>query len=274
MNTYSLIDSGDKEKLEAFGPYVFSRPCGCALWGKTLSREEWQKVHGSFSREPKGKWEFKKKVPDSWIIDIEPIKLKASVTDFGHVGIFPEHQVIWKYLEKKSLKDLNILNLFAYSGAVSIVAAMKGANVVHLDASKPMLLWAKENVQLNDLKNPSIRYIIDDVIKFLKKEQRRGNKYDGIILDPPSFGRGPQGEVFKIEEDISLLLSLCRSLLSSNPAFVVLSSHTPSFFPTVLQNLLIDMMKGLKGNITSDEMIIQAQKGLSISLGSYAIWEH
>jgi 23S rRNA (cytosine1962-C5)-methyltransferase len=196
------------------------------------------------------------------------MKMRIQPTDFGHIGIFPEQRPLWKKIRELS-SNARVLNLFAYSGGSSIAAAQGGASVCHLDASKGMVDWAHGNASLNGLS--SIRWIIDDVSKFLKREERRGSQYDGIILDPPSFGRGTKGEVFKIEEDIIPLLSLCRACLSATPRFVLLSCHTPGFTPTTLHHLLEDVL-GNKGTIDSGEMVLSGTNVRSVPSGIYALW--
>jgi 23S rRNA (cytosine1962-C5)-methyltransferase len=198
------------------------------------------------------------------------VKFKISPTDFGHVGVFPEHALLWKWMKGKIVEGSHILNLFAYSGGASIAAAQAGAKVCHLDASKAVVSWARENVALNGLEKAPIRWIVDDVIKFLHREIRRGVKYDGIILDPPSFGRGSKGEVFKIERDLRVVLELCRKLLSEKPLFTILSSHTPGYTPLVMKHLIEQMTEGLKGTAESGEMVIPGP--LDLPSGTYARW--
>ena len=198
-------------------------------------------------------------------------------TDFGHLGIFPEHSMLWAKmgdLIRAQATPPNVLNLFAYSGGATLAAAKAGAKVCHLDASKGMVSWARDNAALSGLQGAPIRWIVDDVLKFLSREKRRGVRYDGIILDPPSFGRGAQGEVFKIERDIHEILASCRELLSDKPLFVFLTTHTPGMTPLVMRYLLEQMMRGKQGNIASGEMIIPAQNGSDLPSGSYAAWTY
>lgn len=275
VKEYSLIDSGDLYRLERFGDYVLSRPCPQALWKPSLNRQVWDKADASFSREGSSGWKMRTKLPDQWIVEIAKVKFKISLTDFGHVGLFPEHSLIWnemRVLIQTRKKPPQILNLFAYSGGATLAAAQAGAQVCHLDASKGMVSWARENATLNDLAKAPIRWIIDDVMKFLLREAKRGTRYDGIILDPPTFGRGNKGEVFKIEREIQPLLHLCRSVLSDNPLFIYFTSHTPGMTPMVLQHLLEQMMHGFQGELTAREMILPAERGLGIPYGSVALW--
>jgi len=271
MNDYQLIDSGEEQKLERFGPYVIQRPCFSAPW-KPLLKKPWNLVDAAFSRstDKKEKWSSKKSLPKSWVIDHVGVKMKISPTDFGHLGIFPEHSIVCDQLDKMNLKGKKVLNLFAYTGLVSIYSALKSATVTHLDASKPAVQWAKENAQLNG-KELSIRYITDDVMQFLKRENRRNSVYDGIILDPPSFGRGPKGQVFKIEKEFSPLMELLRPLLAKKDSFVVLSSHTPGYMPSTLTTMLEELSP--KADIEDYEMKIESEKGRSVSVGCYAVWK-
>ncbi len=271
--TYSLLDSGHQQKLEQFGDYRIVRPCSQAFWAPRLPQEAWDRADAIFSREGGNRWAVQKKLPKEWIVEIEKVLFKIAPTDFGHLGVFPEHSVLWKWMLpciQTSAQPPSILNLFAYSGGATLAAAKAGASVCHLDASKGMVSWARENAALNHLGKAPIRWIVDDAAKFLARELKRGQRYDGIILDPPSFGRGNQGEVFKIERDLPQLLLSCRRLLSQTPLFVLLSSHTPGMTPLVMQHLLAQMMEGMKGTVESGEMIIPAP--LCLPCGSYARW--
>lgn len=277
-DTYLLIDSGNGRKLERFGSYVLSRPCAQAVWKPSLEEDVWQKAHAVFTRDSENQWNLKTSLPSSWNIEVENIKFKIAPTDFGHLGIFPEQRDFWKWIQttiasEKRKEPINVLNLFAYSGGVTLAAAKAGAKVCHLDASKGMVAWARENAELNQLAQAPIRWIIDDVTKFLMRELRRGIRYDAIILDPPTFGRGAKGEVFKIEEGVCSLLESCRALLSDNPLFVLFSCHTPGFSPIVLHHLLSQMMAGCPGNIDEGEMLLKGNaETLSIPSGTYARW--
>jgi 23S rRNA (cytosine1962-C5)-methyltransferase len=278
QQTYSLIDSGHGSKLEQFGPYLIARPCAQAVWDPQLTEAEWEKADASFTREGENKWIKKRAIPNSWNITVSDIVFKISSTDFGHLGIFPEQRSSWEWIQQivkkaKTRKTINILNLFAYSGGSTLAAAKAGAHVCHLDASKGMVAWARENALLNGLEGAPIRWIVDDCNKFLTRELKRGVRYDGIILDPPSFGRGSRGEVFKIEDDLPAILRDCRSLLSEQPLFVLFSCHTPGFSPIVLHHLTAQMMRGLKGSIETGEMLLQGSENvLPLPNGVYARW--
>ena len=270
---YLLLDSGDQEKLEAVGPFRFIRPAPLALWPKRLSQEEWQKADAVFSRKEKSGWSFKKRLPDSWKMEINQLLLKATPTSFGHFGFFPEHFDLWEKLASQVQSGMSILNLFAYTGAATLFFAKKGASLCHLDASKTSVAWARENAALNHLEKAPIRWIVDDVFKFLKREVKRGVLYDGILLDPPSFGRGSKLEVFKIEKAIGPLLTLLEQLLSPKACFLAFSCHTPGFTPALLKNLLTPLVQKRGGQISTGELTVTAQDSWNLPAGVYAIWE-
>jgi 23S rRNA (cytosine1962-C5)-methyltransferase len=270
--TYVLLDSGNEQKLERFGDLILVRPASQAIWKPSLSDTQWKNADARFTRDEGKGWKVRTKLPSKWNVEIEGIQFKIAPTDFGHVGLFPEHSHLWRHfvpLIQKANKTPHILNLFAYSGGATLAAAKAGAKVCHLDASQGMVAWARENAELNRLSAAPIRWIVDDVNKFLAREIKRGVRYDGIILDPPSFGRGSQGEVFKIEEHILPILDKCRQLLSDTPLFVVLSSHTPGMTPLVMRHLLDQMLP--RGSLREGEMIITAPTGFNLPAGSYAM---
>lgn len=264
MKDYQLIDSGDGHKLERFGPYMLHRPCSQAVWRSSIK----EKGDALFNRDEK--WVFHKKLPKSWTVFHGGVEFKIAPTDFGHLGLFPEHADLWQWMRPLIRKGSRILNLFAYSGGVTLAAAQEGAEVCHLDASKGMVDWARENAALNNLQKAPIRWIVDDALKFLKREQKRGSFYDGIILDPPTFGRGSQGEVFKIERDILPLLELCSALFTKTPLFLIFSCHTPGFTPICMRHLVGQSMP--KGQIEVGEMALYGPETLAIPSGSFARW--
>lgn len=272
---YSLVDSGNQQKLERFGSFLIARPCSQALWHPSLPKSQWDRADAQFSRDGGNAWHYNLKLPESWIAEVEGVRFKISTTDFGHLGVFPEHSLLWKGMQEaiRTRKEPpNILNLFAYSGGATLAAASAGARVCHLDASKGMVAWARENAELNRLNAAPIRWIVDDAAKFLTREIKRGVRYDGIILDPPSFGRGSKGEVFKIERDIHELLDLCHQLLSEHPLFLIFTTHTPGMTPLVMAHLLGQKMKGFRGKIETGEMILPSDAGMDIPCGSFARW--
>ena len=271
--SYALVDSGQGRKLERFGPYLIDRPCAQAVWQPKLSPQEWQKAQGFFTREEAAKWN--PGLPSSWEVTLADLRFKISPTDFGHLGIFPEQRPFWEWMQGIINKPVRVLNLFAYSGGSTLACAKAGAEVCHLDASKGMVAWARENAALNNLSGAKIRWIIDDVFKFLKREVKRLSRYDAIILDPPSFGRGAKGEVFKIEEEIQPLLHMCRELLTEEPLFFLFSCHTPGFTPIAMHHLLEQALAGLKGHIDVGEMVLTGRPGVfEVPSGTFARWQH
>ncbi len=281
--TYSLLDSGNQNKLERFGKYVLGRPCAQAVWRPALPGHVWKSADAQFTRDPDNRWNTTRSFPDSWETAIEGLTFKIVPTDFGHVGLFPEHAAQWMWMEERirsAAAQPKVLNLFAYTGGATLAAARAGATVCHLDASRASVAWARENAMRNSLEGYPIRWIIEDVIKFIHRELKRGVRYDGIILDPPSFGRGSRGEVFKIERDLQETLQLCRKLLSDSPLFLIFSSHTPGFTPLVMHHLLEQTLYGLNGIIEAGEMIlpstVQEREHVPflVPSGSFARWRH
>ncbi len=267
MNSYQLIDSGDGLKFERFGEYSLIRPCPQALWRKKHP-EQWNQADAEFSRETKNGWAYHRRLPKEWTCEIEGVRLKIAPTDFGHLGAFPEHSVLWRDLRHlANVGEPQILNLFAYSGGATLAFAKEGARICHLDASKGMVDWARENASLNQLEKAPVRWIVDDALKFLRREGRREATYDGILLDPPTFGRGSKGEVFKIDNDLIPLLELCKALLSKQPRFVALSCHTPGVTPICLSHIASQIFPGTE--IVVGEMTLQSEGALSIPSGSY-----
>ncbi len=270
---YELVDSGDGRKLERFGKYVLARPCSQAMWRPSLSPAEWARADASFDREDGNRWHGRTNLPESWTIETAGVKFKLGGTDFGHLGIFPEQRAQWKWIrERCAAKPARVLNLFAYSGGSTMAAALGGAEVCHLDAARGMVEWARENARLNNLADSPIRWIVDDAHKFMRREERRGRKYDAVVLDPPTFGRGAGGELYKIERDLKDTLALVKSLLSENPSFVLFSSHTPGLSPTVAENILGQLFP--QARLESGEMLLEGKR-LSCPSGIYcrAVWD-
>ena len=267
---YELLDSGAGRKLERFGDYVLDRPCSQAVWRPSLPTEVWRKADGFFTREDGNHWTFARRLPESWTCEVGEVCFKISPTDFGHVGVFPEHELGWNWMTKRidALgRRPSVLNLFAYTGGATMALAKHGCEVCHLDASKKMVDWAHRNMELNHLEEAPIRWIVDDVQKFLLREKRRGRKYDGILLDPPSFGRGTNQELFKIDNNLLDLLDMCIDVLSDNPLFLFVSCHTPGYTPLVLTNLLGQGLRG-RGVMEAGEMVIRSGQ-LNLPSGSY-----
>lgn len=281
-NEYALLDSGNMQKLERIGPYTLVRPAPQAIWRQRLPAEEWQKADGVYTRttEGDGQWTWRQKVTRDFEILFNNLVFQVKLTNFGHMGLFPEQVENWEWLRQKirrrmqrtNDRNLYVLNLFAYTGGSTMAASQGGAHLVHLDAAKGVVDWARKNTQLSRLHERPIRWLVDDALKFVRREERRGNSYQGIILDPPSFGRGPQGEVFKIEDDLVPMLEACKSILAKDALFVLYSCHTPGFTPITLQNQLDDMVGEREGKLQCGEMTIPDSSGRLLPSGTYARW--
>ena len=241
---YKCLDSGDGEKVEKWGNYILRRPDPQIIWCKS-SKELWNKCDAIYHRSNKGGgyWEFNNNLPDNWTINYKNLKFKVSPTNFKHTGIFPEQAVNWDYvmdrIRNSKIDNFRVLNLFAYTGCATMAASSAGASeVVHVDAAKGMVEWAKENMRLSKLENNKIRFIVDDVIKFLEREKRRGRTYHGVIMDPPSYGRGPNGEVWRLEDNLQELLIKVKDVLDKDFDFVLINSYTTGISPISLNNIL------------------------------------
>ncbi|MEZ5315030.1 MAG: class I SAM-dependent methyltransferase [Chlamydiales bacterium] len=262
MDQYQLLDSGGGEKLEQFGEILLIRPCPQAIWRPRLAKKIWKDAHGRFCRDQEPRWEIFSPIPERWRMSIQNLQFYIKLTEFGHLGIFPEHAILWNLLQPSG----HFLNLFAYSGGASLAAAQAGSKVTHVDAAKNMVKWAAENASMNGIS--SIRWIVEDARKYLARAIRRKESYDGILLDPPSFGRGKSKEVFKIERDLPSMLAQCREILSDHPSFVILSCHTPGFTPIVLKQILQD---AFDGTIEAGELILKGP--FDLPAGAYARWQ-
>lgn len=277
---YELLDTGEGEKLEKFGPYTFVRPYEEAFWKKTLDKKIWNNADGIFAisnETKKAGWKFKNKIEKNWIMSLDKVSFTASPTQFRHLQFFPEQRVHWDFINKK-IKEANrpikFLNLFGYTGVVSLFALEAGAEVTHLDASKGSIDLAKENQKLSGLEDKPMRVIVDDALKFLEREIKRGNRYDAVIMDPPKFGRGPKGETWKIEEDLPKLISLVERVLSDNPLFVILTSYAIESSALSLGYALENLKSKYGGGINAGEMcILESSSGKFISLANTAVWE-
>lgn len=260
---YELIDSGNGRKYERFGNVSLVRPCSQALW-QPANFDSWHRATATFDREDGNRWHNRGALPKEWTIKTAGIKFRLGGTDFGHLGIFPEQRAQWKWIREtvsaaasKRGEQPSVLNLFAYSGGSTMAAALGGAQVCHLDASKGMVQWARDNASLNGLESHPIRWITDDAHKFMERETRRGRRYDAIIFDPPTFGRGANGEMYKIERDLKKTLSLVKGLLSENPLFVLFSSHTPGLSCIVAGNIIGQQFPSAK--IETGEMLLEGR---------------
>ena len=245
---YECISAGNGEKLERWGNVIFRRPEPQAMW-PIEKTDLWNKVDGFYHRSNKGGgyWDFKSKLPEFWTVKYKDLTFKVSPTNFKHTGLFPEQAANWDFSMNKiksANRPIKVLNLFAYTGAATMAASKAGAvEVVQVDASKGMTEWAKENMKLCGLEDHKIRFIVDDCLKFVQREARRGNKYDVIIMDPPSYGRGPNGEVWKFEQNLDVLISACMEILSDNPLFFLINAYTTGISSTVLFNILKTTME-------------------------------
>ena len=279
---YELIDMGNGEKLERWGNYVLRRPDPQVVWPMEAEWSLWKNPHGHYHRSNKGggQWEHKKKYPEQWTISYKDLKFHIKPTGFKHTGLFPEQAASWEWSMDKirnAKRPIKVLNLFAYTGGATVACAAAGAaEVCHVDASKGMTTQAKENIKLSGLEDRKVRFIVDDVVKFVEREIRRGNKYDAIIMDPPSYGRGPKGEVWQIEEKLFDFVNLCMKVLSDKPLFFLINSYTTGFSPIVLENVLQTTIgKKVKGGkIYGGELGIPASRdGKILPCGIFGRWE-
>ena len=271
---YECILTGNGEKLERYGKIILNRPDPAIIWPKT-DNKLWNTWDGFYHRSNLGggSWEFRKKLPDYWTINYEDLTFKVSPTNFKHTGIFPEQATNWDYIKDKiknsNNKDIRILNLFAYTGCATMAASIAGAKeVVHVDSSKGIIDWAKENMKLSHLENNTIRFIQEDCLKFLDREARRGRTYHGIIMDPPSYGRGPNKEVWKFEDNIQELLTKVKKVLDKDFDFILISSYTTGVSPTALKNILSLMFKDMKIE-TGEIGLPVTENNLSLPCGIY-----
>ncbi len=273
---YELIDSGEGKKLERFGAYVLDRPDPRALWQTTAPQHVWASADASYVRtsDTQGNWTVRTPPPQDWRIRYDALTLILKPTTFKHVGVFPEQAPNWRWIAKQiAQKPLTVLNLFGYTGAATLAAAAAGAKVTHVDASKPSISWAKENAEASSLSHMPIRWILDDAYKFVLREARRGATYDGIIMDPPRFGRGAKGELWKLETDLPKLLSACRDILSPHPAFFLLNAYTADISSIVLSRLVQDLIRNAGGVIESGELALrQSNTDQLLPSGIFARW--
>ena len=278
---YRLIDSADGEKLEYWGNYLLRRPDPQAVWTFKSEKKLWNETDATYHRSKSGggSWEFfNKKLPERWTVNYRNLTFNIKPMGFKHTGLFPEQAVNWDWfsdLIKKANRPVKVLNLFAYTGGASVAALSAGADVVHVDASKGMVTWAKENVVASDLGERSIRYMVDDVKKFVKREIRRGNKYDGIIMDPPSYGRGPGGEVWKIEDELYPLVCDCMEIMSDTPLFFLINSYTTGLSACILENVLkLTVARKFGGKVSADEIGLPMEaSNLPLPCGISGRWE-
>jgi 23S rRNA (cytosine1962-C5)-methyltransferase len=272
---YELIDSGDGRRLEKWGEYILDRPDPEVLWQKTLPESDWQKADAVFRKN----WINRNRVPEKWQLEHHDIKFWAKLAPFKHTGIFPEQAGQWEYINnqisKSTNKQINLLNLFAYTGIATLFAAKAGAKVTHVDASKPAITWANENRDLNGMQSAPIRWIVDDALKFTTREIKRGVKYDAIIMDPPVYGHAPNGEPWDFNKDFAKLLSNCKQILSDKPLFVLVNAYAISSSSITLANTLQGYFGKLGGTIENGELTLKEKSGERLlSTGIWARWEH
>jgi len=276
---YEVIDASKGEKLERWGSYLLVRPDPQVIWNTPKTHKGWKKMNAHYHRSAKGggEWEFFN-LPEQWSIDYKGLRFHLKPFSFKHTGLFPEQAANWDWFSEKiraAGRPVRVLNLFAYTGGATLAAARAGANVTHVDASKGMVTWAKENAKASGLVQKNIRWIIDDCVKFVEREIRRGNRYDAVIMDPPSYGRGPKGEIWKIEDAIHPLVISCVKLLSDKPLFFLINSYTTGLAPSVLSYLLgVELTPRFDGIVTADEVGLPvSSNGLMLPCGSSGRWE-
>lgn len=277
---YEVIDCSDGEKLERWGRYTLLRPDPQVLWSTPKKNPAWNELNGHYHRSNKGggEWEFFS-LPKQWTINYRDLTFNLKPFSFKHTGLFPEQAANWDWfselIKNSPKKDVKVLNLFAYTGGATCAAAKAGAAVTHVDASKGMVTWAKENAESSGLADSPIRWIVDDCVKFVEREIRRGNKYDAIIMDPPSYGRGPKGEIWKIEEKIHSFISLCSQLLCDKPLFFLVNSYTTGLAPAVLTYMISTEVKSkFGGHVISDEIGLPVtETGLVLPCGAAGRWQ-
>ena len=275
---YEVIDTSCGEKLERWGRYILLRPDPQVIWKTEKTVPEWNRLNGHYHRSSKGggEWEFFK-LPEEWTISYRELNFRLKPFSFKHTGLFPEQAVNWDWCSERireAGRPVKVLNLFAYTGGATLAAASAGASVTHVDASKGMVTWAKENAAASHLEDAPVRWLVDDCVKFVEREIRRGNKYDGIIMDPPSYGRGPKGEIWKIEESIYPFVELAAQLLSDDALFFLINSYTTGLQPAVLSYMLsTDIQKKRGGEVQSSEIGLPvSSNGLVLPCGATGRW--
>jgi 23S rRNA (cytosine1962-C5)-methyltransferase len=275
---YALLDSGDGSKLERFGPYLLVRPEQQAIWRRHLPRERWEAADAVYEQGvgDGGAWTTQRSVPERWLLHYDGLTFWARLTGFRHTGVFPEQAVHWRWIREtieRARRPIRLLDLFAYTALSSLAAAQAGALVTYVDASRPALTWARENQEASGLLDRPIRWLLDDAIKLVRREARRGATYDALILDPPVFGRGPKGEIWRFYESVPILLDACGQILSEQPLFVLVNAYAIDVSGVTLANLLADLTAGRGGTIEAGELALQEQElGRLLPAGRYARW--
>ncbi len=277
---YKIIDTSSGDKLESWGGKLLVRPDPQIIWKSDRKSDLWSKAHAVYHRSAKGggEWEYNRRLPESWQISYEKLRFNIRPTGFKHTGLFPEQAVNWDFMADKirnASRPIKVLNLFAYTGGATLACAEAGAQVAHVDASKGMVQWARDNAGLSGLSDKPIRWLVDDCEKFVRREIRRGNLYDAVVMDPPSYGRGPGGEIWKLEDSVYDLVKVCSEVLSDNPLFFLLNSYTTGLSPSVMKYILEDILKDKQGGeVTADEIGLPVEStGGILPCGSTAIWQ-
>ncbi len=275
---YAVLDTGDGEKLERWGSILLARPDPQVIWPKEKP-EMWKNAHARYRRSSSGggQWEISKKLPESWTISYGGLRFLVRPTGFKHTGLFPEQAANWDWMQERireAGRPVKVLNLFAYTGGATLACLRAGAEVCHVDAAKGMVSWAKENAALSGLQDRPARFLVDDALKFVQREQRRGHRYDGILMDPPSYGRGPDGQVWKLEDEVFGLMIECAKLLSERPLFFLLNAYTTGLQPTVLKNLLECAVKREHGGtVDAQELCLPVEKSaVTLPCGASGRW--
>ena len=282
---YKILDMANGQKLEKWGNIILSRPDPQIIWKEKTFPNKWKEINATYNRSKTGggSWDFKKKLPSQWQIHYKNLTFNIKPMGFKHTGLFPEQAVNWDWMinkikteKQRTNREIKVLNLFAYTGGATVACLSAGASVCHVDSSKGMTTWAKENVASSGLEKRPVRYIVDDVVKFVNREIRRGNKYDAIIMDPPSYGRGAKGEVWQFENNIFDLVELCVKVLSNKPLFFLINSYTTGISSKVLENILnLTIAKKHKGKIESGEIGLPMENSkLILPCGIYGRWEN
>lgn len=274
---YSLLDSGNDEKLEQYGEFVFRRPDPQALWNKHLSDKDWNRANAVFLRDgKKGDWNLKPGLPERWPISFSNLQFWIRPTSFKHTGLFPEQSTNWDWMREKikaAKRPVSVLNLFGYTGGASLACVQAGAEVCHVDGSKVAIQWGKDNALLSGLEDKPIRWILDDARAFVKREIKRGNKYDGIILDPPAFGHGPNKELWKIEEHLVELLQMCREIMTNEPLFFLINGYASGYSAIAYENNLKELFSASDGTFEMGELTIaEKDSGRLLPCGIFARW--
>ena len=280
FDEYKILDMANGEKVESWNGIILRRPDPQIIWKDKSNNEAWNKVDATYHRSNTGggAWEKQKKIPDAWQIHYKELTFNLKLMGFKHTGLFPEQASNWDYMIdkiKKSNRKINVLNLFAYTGGATVACAYAGADVVHVDSSRGMVDWAKENIKSSNLDDKYVRFIVDDCIKFVQREIRRGHKYDAIIMDPPSFGRGANKEVWRVEDNLYELVELCKEVLSDDPLFFLINSYTTGISSTVLKNILeLTINNKYKGIVTNGEIGLPMENSdIVLPCGIYGRWE-